>query len=121
MSGDPIGISMCAGMAISAVFNAAMAGSLDYTEKCNHVKQISDSIQPIAGWTKNIQHKFNQLDMGIESELDDLRQKLTVVKSALQNEKARQTKLLRREEIIGTVLCSMVSLLLMIRLLSRQL
>jgi hypothetical protein len=119
--GDPIGITMMVGMACSAVFNAAMAGSLDYDEKCKHVDEINKSIQGPLDWTNQVEAKFQKLDFDIEDEISTLQKQLAVVKQTVINEKQRQQKILHREEIIGTILCSMVSLLLLIKLISRHL
>ncbi len=120
MTMDPTGITMMIGMAVSAGFNAVMASTVEYDEKCKHVKELKESVDTVSDWCNQIETQFINLNFNIQDELDQLKKHTDVVKKAIANEKVRQTKLLHKEEIMGTVFCSMVTLLLLIKLLFRQ-
>lgn len=118
--GDPLGLTMVIGMTASAAFNSVMAGTIEYNEKCKHVDEIHESIKPIEDWCNNVESQFNQLNLAIDDELSHLTEILKVIKQKIRADKVRQKKLLHKEEIIGAVLSSLVSMLLMIKMFSRQ-
>lgn len=120
MSWDLFGFFMINGMAAAAVFNGVMAGTVEYTEKCEHVKDLYERAASIDEWCNQIDKKFLALDHNIDLEIDALQSNILLLKNTINNNNNKYQKLLKREQILGAIFSSLISLLLTMKYLLRN-
>jgi hypothetical protein len=119
-SADIFAFSMIAGMTGASIFNGVMAGTIEYTQKCEHVKDLHNRAANIDEWCNKIDTKFLDLDHRIDDEIDMLQVHIRNIKISIKENNQKYEKLLKREQIFGAIFSSLVSLLLTLKYMLRN-
>tara|TARA_B100001115_G_C15457589_1_gene215451 strand:+ start:132 stop:503 length:372 start_codon:yes stop_codon:yes gene_type:complete len=120
MSETTTGMLMEGGMGLSAIANGVLAGTVDYDNHCKQVDQLKDHVKKVNGWVKDILTDEANLCTKIDSYISDLETITKNLKIVIKEHKDTFKRKLHRDEIFATMICSLVSLMLLFKLLIRH-
>jgi hypothetical protein len=116
-----LGEMMIPGMLITAGYNSLLAATTDYDEKCARVGDYNDAINQFSGFTDQMTAKWGQLTAKIQSFNNNVSKQTYELNKVIKTSNISNQKMLHRTRITTTLITSLISLLLMIKLYVKQL
>ena len=115
-----LGEAMIPGMLATAGFNAVMAGTFDYSEKCSRVGNYQDAINQFNGFNNQMTAKWSSLLGQIDYFNQQLTHSTSSITQAIDDSNISNQKTLHRTRITTAVITGFISLLLMMKLYLKQ-
>lgn len=112
--------AMAIGTVLNAGFNAAMASTVEYDEKCRNAKKIDDHVQILNQATDNINAAYEAEIALFKSNLNNLKLELNILKKAHKKVQLNTQKQLDQIELFGKIFTSMLTLALSMKYLLRN-
>ena len=111
-----LGELMIPGMIGSALFNAGLASSIDYTEMCDQSDKYRDAITEFDNFQTQMSKKWTKLRAEIDGFNRKIGQSTYNLTKVIKTSKAQHLKKLHRTRIISSTVTSMISLLFLLKL-----
>ena len=117
---DPFGIALTIGTIANATFNAAMASTVEYDEKCRHVKDLDQHVSGVNAWCDAMNKAFQQETGKYETDINQLKSRLKTLKEIHKAAKKKYQIQLNRNNLAGKIFTSLVTLILTMKYLLRN-
>lgn len=120
MASDPFGIALAIGTVANATFNAAVAGTVEYDEKCKDALTIDNHVKGVNDAADKIQAAYKDATQDFFKSINDLKSKLALVKKAHAQAKVKMQKQIERTQLASKIFTSMITLILTMKYLLRN-
>ena len=111
-----LGNFMIPGMIASAFFDATMAATYDYTERCDRVGKYTEAINTFKAFVDGMETKWATVHQEIENIRHQISMNTAQVIKVNKNANEHNKKILRRTRIKTAIIISLISLLLLLKL-----
>tara|TARA_B100000131_G_scaffold321292_1_gene371623 strand:- start:1018 stop:1386 length:369 start_codon:yes stop_codon:yes gene_type:complete len=111
-----LGELMIPGMVVSAFFDASMAATYDYTERCDRVGKYTEAINTFKTFVDGMENKWATVDQEIENIRHQISMNTYQIIKVNKDANEHNKKILRRTRINTAVITSLISLLLLLKL-----
>ena len=111
-----IAIPMMIGMAATAAFNAVLAATVDFDEKCAQSDNIRDAISSFQQWASEMATQFRQDKVKLKAHSENLKNKTVMLLRLMKQNKEKNEKQLRRMKISSSIITSIISLVFLLKI-----
>lgn len=117
---DIFGVMLTIGTIANATFNAAMASTVEYDEKCRHVKDLDQHVSSVNDWCDSMDEAFKMEISAYTDNINQLKSRLKILKDNHKAAKKKYQIQLDRANLAGKIFTSIVTLTLTMKYLLRN-